>query len=125
MLQLRVLKIIDCHLPYTYLINLSDCVKNNLVELHIESHKDINNEHLLLVIKSFNGLRELTLTRVNGITPMFLYDIKHEKLKFIFIRICKHFNDKKSQDELESIKSSLSFTVHNDPKFIDKFKYAS
>ena len=115
----------NCHLPYTYLINLSDCVKDNLVELHIESHKDINNEHLLSLIRSFIGLRELTLTRMNGITPMFLLDVKHEKLKFIFLRNCKHFNDKKSQDELESIKSSLSFTVHNDPKFIDKFKYAS
>ena len=123
--NLRVLKIMNCHLPYTYLINLSDCVKNNFLELHIESDTVINNEHLLSVINSFNGLRELTLTKMNGITPMFLLDVKHEKLKFIFIRICKHFNDKKSQDELESIKSSLSFTVHNDPKFIDKFKYAS
>jgi len=110
-LKLKSLKILKCHLPFSYLANLSTVVQNNLTKLYIEAYRDFDNEKILNIAKRFTKLIELTLINMNEITPMFLYALKHKHLRFIFLRNCKHFRNSKCKDEVNSMRDYFSFSV--------------
>ena len=99
-------------------MNLSTCVKENLLELHFEDDMHSDDEQLITLISHFPELKKLTLARIYRITPMFPKKVKNEKLKFLFIRNCTQFNVKRIQEGLESVKSFLSFTLHIYTKLI-------
>ena len=110
-LKLKSLKILKCHLPFSYLANLSSVVQSNLTYLCIEAFRDFDNEKILKIIKQFTKLVELTLINMNEITPMFLYALKHNHLRFMFLRNCQNFRSAKCRDEVNSMKNYFSFSV--------------
>lgn len=110
-LNLKSLKILKCHLPFSYLANLSSVVQSNLTYLCIEAFKDFDNEKILKIIRQFTKLVELTLINMNEITPMFLYALKHNHLRFMFLRDCQNFRSAKCRDEVNSMKDYFSFSI--------------
>ena len=117
--KLQTIKLIHCHLPFSYLISLSACVKENLTELWIETYKEFTNERLLQLFREFRALKRVYLINMTNITPQFLPEIGNTNsdgspttLEQITLRNCQHFKNTKAVNAVKMMQEAcLSFNV--------------
>ena len=109
--KLNTLKLLKCHLPFYHLMKLSPHVQSSLKRLSIQTYKEIDDEKILTIIKTFVGLEEISIINMYTVTSKFLEKINHSKLKFVFIENCCQFNKKPVRDHIYTIKNALAFTV--------------